>query len=464
MKVVLGDLNDELLINIAAKAGSFCSRVDAAVAYAERHKFFDLCKDQGLRLTFYGLLDEEGAVSPALVSELLAWGPSKVDCRLIKGNFHAKVIWWRGYGAYVGSANLTHKAWFHNVEAGIFFEETELLTNGLADGLDAMFDHLAAHHVSVTREVVEKLERLALERRSSRGQDERLRARFTDLFGNLPDNPALTVSPPKGHRENRALKTFASEWMRTLQTLRGLSEEFGRLALRPKWVRADAHPALHFDQFLHAYYYDYVRGSPIEEDDELSGLDKVDVFFKQNRANPGATLKEAARWWASLPAAPYGEDVFIHETAPMMRQRLSVDSLRQMASVQAFHDAVSPIKSLRMHARQVKNTTFGLAADHHENMDRRVMRLCDWLWQQRTPTGKTVRDILEFVLWGTAPADIGERLWQGIWGNDWRLEHFGQSMLGEAIGWARPDEYPPRNNRTNKALRALGHDVKLFGR
>ncbi len=50
----------------------------------------------------------------------------------------------------------------------------------------------------------------------------------------------------------------------------------------------------------------------------------------------------------------------------------------------------------------------------------------------------------------------------GRLGEDFQLRHFGQSSLGEAVGWARPDDYPPRNNRTNKALRALGHDVKLF--
>jgi hypothetical protein len=106
----------------------------------------------------------------------------------------------------------------------------------------------------------------------------------------------------------------------------------------------------------------------------------------------------------------------------------------------------------------------GLPTDHHENIDQRVDRLCAWLWDQRSPTGKTVRDVLEFVLWGSAPADMEQRLWLGVWGDDYRLPHFGQSTLGEAVGWARPDEYPPRNNRTNKALRSLGHDVKLFSK
>jgi hypothetical protein len=53
---------------------------------------------------------------------------------------------------------------------------------------------------------------------------------------------------------------------------------------------------------------------------------------------------------------------------------------------------------------------FGLPPDHHESIDQRVERLCAWLWKQRTPVGKTVRDVLEFVLWGFEPSDM-ERGW-----------------------------------------------------
>ena len=73
-----------------------------------------------------------------------------------------------------------------------------------------------------------------------------------------------------------------------------------------------------------------------------------------------------------------------------------------------------------------------------------------------------MRDVLQFVLYGTDPGDMELRLWDGISNREWRIPHFGKSILGETVGWARPDDYPPRNNRTNKALRALGFDVTLF--
>lgn len=261
MRTILGNLNGELLINLGLRASSFSTQVDAAVAYAtgSDHPLLNVCKEKGLRLNFFGLLDEDGAVSVSFLKELLSWGPSRAEVRLVKGNFHPKVIWWRGFGAYVGSANLTHKAWFNNVEAGIFFEEAELISSGVGAGLDELFDHLGEHSIPVTNEVLEKLDRLAQDRKPLSEHQTKMRARFGQLFGHLPDNPGLTVKPAKGVKENKSLRRFTTEWMQTLQLMRGMANDFAALGLRPKWVDADAHPAVHFDQFLHAYYYDYVR-------------------------------------------------------------------------------------------------------------------------------------------------------------------------------------------------------------
>jgi len=43
----------------------------------------------------------------------------------------------------------------------------------------------------------------------------------------------------------------------------------------------------------------------------------------------------------------------------------------------------------------------------------------------------------------------------------YQLEDVGISTYGELVGWARPDEYPPRNQRTNKAIKALGREIKV---
>lgn len=55
MRVILGKLNGELLLTLATNAATFCSEVDAAVAYAEggNHPLVQTCKAKGLKLRFF---------------------------------------------------------------------------------------------------------------------------------------------------------------------------------------------------------------------------------------------------------------------------------------------------------------------------------------------------------------------------------------------------------------------------
>lgn len=469
MDVVLGGLNGVFLSDLLEKSRASSRVIRAAVAYAQpNHPLFDFCrKESDVRLVFYGLLDEEGAVSPVLLRNLLNLGPSRADCRLLRGNFHAKVIWWQGYGAYIGSANLTHKAWFNNVECGVFYSEKELSTLVVRAQLALMFEHLHKHSVALTDELVKKLELLAVERRGVSDAKKKAKERFDTLFSGVPLNPGLTTIPAKGVKRNTIQEGFVQEWADTLQKLRGLSAEFGEMNLRPSWVASDAHPAIHFDQFLHAYYYEYVRGGLGEDnaEDDSHGVELVEHYFERNKALPKKALAEAAKWWSNLAKAPYDEDEFIRSVGPGMSISLSKSAIAGM-DAESFRKAIRRVNAFRMHARQIRNDFFGLPANHSETLEERVDRLAEWLWTSpdaRTKTGKSVQDVLSFVVWGDDPSDMEQRLWLSTDDPNWKIPHFAKSMLGEAVGWARPSEYPPRNNRTNKALRALGHDVRLFG-
>ncbi len=186
MKVVFGRLGGDQLAEIASDASTRCERVEAAVAYAHghTHPFFEACRTQDvLHLTFYGLLDERGAVDISVLKELVGWGAQRASVRLVRGNFHPKVIWWRGVGAYVGSANLTHKAWFDNVEAGIFLDQAELETTDAGTELEAMFAYLREHSLTVDEHVIAKLEQLDGERQGEAERHARLRQSFEALFG-----------------------------------------------------------------------------------------------------------------------------------------------------------------------------------------------------------------------------------------------------------------------------------------
>jgi phosphatidylserine/phosphatidylglycerophosphate/cardiolipin synthase-like enzyme len=88
--------------------------------------------------------DHTVPVSPAFLSKLLANVKNNIFCKLIPDRLHRKVIWWKGYGAYIGSANLTERAWYSNIEAGIFFTESDLYSSNLIEQLEEFFDNLAS--------------------------------------------------------------------------------------------------------------------------------------------------------------------------------------------------------------------------------------------------------------------------------------------------------------------------------
>ncbi len=70
-------------------------------------------------------------------------------------------------------------------------------------------------------------------------------------------------------------------------------------------------------------------------------------------------------------------------------------------------------------------------------------------------------DAIGHVLFAGETKDVPSRLWETTQSRRWRLPHLGISSLGEMVGWAMPDHFPPRNGRTSKALTALGYKVKI---
>ena len=460
MRVVMGEMNEVRLLEIMNGAAGQCSRVTAAVAYAtDANIFFQHCFDNKIFVEYFGLLDEDTAVSIPVLERLLRAGPLAADPRLIKGHFHSKIIWWHGYGAYIGSANLTSAAWYTNVECGVFFTEAEILGTQMQLDLEQQFAYLRSVSSPVTDELVKALKKLGNFERQVDLAKATLRSRFDEATKDVPVHHGLTTSKASG--DGSRFSRFTTEWNDTLQLLRGLCMEFQRLNKRPRWVAPDADPTVHFDQFLHAYYYVRIRDEGGEAEGEKS-VELVNRAFAAHRHDPAAALREGAAWWASLDEAPYGEDKFIGTTAPMMKTKFSREQLGGWG-ITDFQEVFFNVNAFRMHARQIRNAKFGLAGDHRESVEKRSDRLAEWLWNQpRTESQKHIRELLEFLIWGSDSQSMAERLWLVTNDPIWCYDHLGESSLGEAIGWARPDVYPPRNNRTNKALRALGHYVRLF--
>jgi hypothetical protein len=120
------------------------------------------------------------------------------------------------------------------------------------------------------------------------------------------------------------------------------------------------------------------------------------------------------------------------------------------------------VHSIKDYARRVRNASVGLPSTGNAyNIPEKVEALSKTIWNFRTEIGLNVKEVLSFIFYGGDMNKLPDRLWLAIDDPKYKIEGLGISALGEMVGWALPDHYPPRNGRTSKALKALGHDVTI---
>jgi hypothetical protein len=113
------------------------------------------------------------------------------------------------------------------------------------------------------------------------------------------------------------------------------------------------------------------------------------------------------------------------------------------------------------YARRVPNAQVGLTGDRRYTNEEKVEALAKTIWKSKSAAGRTILDTVEFVLYGGVADELPTRLWEATNSTEYRLPNVGISTLGEMVGWALPDRFPPRNGRTSKVLRSLGFDVAV---
>ena len=445
MHLVMGGINGHYLRNITLNAAENTEEVLAAVAYAtDNSLLFEWCSKHNIPLRFYGRLDENVAVSiPVLDFFLKAKSPT-LNCRLVQ-HHHAKVIWWRGVGLYIGSANLTGSAWYTNVEAGCFFDEAEVSDDMAADVLE-LFRVLHEKSTPLTDELAEQM-----------------RKRAAILGKSRPDATAFWQSPSfnkwpglvqttKKKAADRKRDEFLTEWHATLQELRQIGELVSDPDNRPIWVSTSTPTGAQADQFLHAHYYQRV----------VDGTKaSYASSYEENKSRRAEALNETLRWWKALPKAPSHEDEMLNVTAPHLQEALSEDGLQEMDE-QRFRDVCMGVHAIKDYARRVPNRAVGLPDNGTRySIPQKVEALSRRIWNDRAPNGSSVVDLLRFVLYSGKDDLLPDRLWQAVSTPSWKIDGLGISALGELVGWALPDRFPPRNGRTSKALRSLGYDVAV---
>ncbi len=445
MRLIMGKINKQYLQNITQNYAKKTNEVWAAVAYAaEASLLFDWCLEKNKPLKYYGRLDAGVAVNVKILQWFLNKKSPDYVCKLVK-HHHAKVIWWRGAGLYIGSANLTSSAWNNNVEAGCFFEEDEI-DDKTKNDIHKMFATLDKKSIELSTEVLTVMQERSkiLDRNTVDAKD------FWNALSYAKWGGLAHISDNDAKEKGRI--AFLKEWYKTLQDLRDIGDLVSLPENRPSWVDTDVPTGAQADQFLHAHYYQRVfegRKSEHERD------------FGKNESRKADALNEAIEWWKNLPAAPKGEDVMLNETARSLKSKLTEESLLAM-EWEVFRNIWGCIHSVGSYAQRVSNISVNLPNDAgaYKNLQK-IDALAKRIWNDGASDGKRVKRLLHYILYGGAGKQLPERLWEGENDPKWKIAGLGISSLGEIVGWALPDRFPPRNGRTSKALRSLGYDVKI---
>jgi len=445
MKLIMGGINGHYLRNITENSARDTEEVLAAVAYAtDASLLFDWCWQHGIPLKFYGRLDDSVAVNVSILATFLSRKSANFACRLVQ-HHHAKVIWWRGVGAYIGSANLTDSAWYRNVEAGCFFSEAEI-NDEMANDLLDLFATLEDHATPLTEELLAEMKKRASALSSAEPDSKSFwkSPSFTKWSG-------LVQTAPKSVND-RKRQAFLEEWHSTLQDLRDIGGIVSMPENQPSWISDSAPAGAQADQFLHAHYYQRTFDG---RKANYAG------FFERNKNRRDEALAEALDWWHRLPEAPSSEDEMLNVTAPFLRSALAEERLAAMTYEQ-FQEICMAVHAIKDYARRVPNKAVGLPDDGTRyTIPDKVAALSKRIWNDRTSSGARVNELFQYILYGGGDEQLPERLWQAVTDPKWKIDGLGISALGELVGWALPDRFPPRNGRTSKALKSLGFDVMI---
>ncbi|MCW8193381.1 phosphatidylserine/phosphatidylglycerophosphate/cardiolipin synthase family protein [Proteobacteria bacterium 005FR1] len=450
MKLIANRINGvhlrDILPDIAG--GQEVDSVMAAIAYGENgaDETKDLlghCVGSRLRLDLWMRYDEKVPVAIPLLKRLLKHQRHNVFTNFIPDCFHSKVIWWKGYGAYIGSANHTDRGWLTNIEAGVFLSTDDLLASGMDTQLEEFFEYLGdlAEAIPISPDYVEEMEELA-----------RLNNNIFDRAGKARRHPRW--HGPTFVVKNTALekrkRRFREEWLNTLGTLKYIESQMPDY--RPRWIDSSIPTGWQVDQFLHAYYYTRVGEGLLKPYEELHVL---------HRADPNSEMFSQLEWWKNELKAPYREDVMLYESAPVLQRLLDKNKVLTL-SVDEFEEVCRRTHATGDHVIKIPASVLGRSDVSNLNREERFGPFAELVMSQVNKKGWDVRKLLHYVLYEGAESELWERLYHAGRDDEYKIARYGLNSLAEVVGWVRPDVAPPRNGRTSKALRALGFDAKVY--
>ncbi|NOV21230.1 hypothetical protein E5S70_35470 [Ensifer adhaerens] len=320
--------------------------------------------------------------------------------------------------------------------------------NGHDLQLEAMFAEIDRHAGPLTDE----LYKLLVTRNNELTRRKHSQKASDDTFlksTHVPFWEGLSKTSSRSAKE-AGRQAFLDEWNRTLQIIRNIAAKISTDENRPSWVDKSAPLGAQADQFLHAHYYQRTFAGRRAD---------YETHFTRNHKNPDTAEQEAIEWWRRLPPSR-DEQNMLNKTAPLLRQAFSRPVLKKL-SEDDFVKVLSRVHAAREYARRAKNKFVGLPNGQTYDIPQKIDALARHVFRAPSRGANFVLDTLDFVLYGGNAAEVPHRLWDAMNDPKRKIELVGVSTIGEIVGWALPDLYPPRNGRTSKALRSLGHSVMV---
>jgi DNA-binding ferritin-like protein len=434
-------------------------KIKASIAYSSSSFLIDYVIKRNINFDWFGLFNAQVPTSPELIEKALSH-KSLIRFYPLKGYFHPKLIHFEDYGVYIGSANMTDKALHYNIEAGVFINETEMNDEQKME-LKKYFDELYKVSYPLTDEGLGFYKEFIEKKNCLENKPEiicfehNLEESFDEYFPHIKKPVPAIRFQYKDQREETNKGLFIKKWMDTYDKFAAIMDFFRDSKNIPKWIKNQQYVGIIADQFLQAYYY-YLN---INEDNREQKLDEtVHKKHNENKYRQEEAVREVLEWWKELKQAPCNENVYIDEWAPLNKGLLSKEKIKSLTQSE-LENLFLHIHSVREHARQIANKTLGFPENNKTTKEERVIRYSKWIETQKTKDGKGIRDTIYYLVYDNEALE--EKVYKMRYDPDFKIDHFGLSIIGEIIGWALPEQYPLRNNRVDKALYALGYDVLI---
>lgn len=433
--------------------------ISASVAFTQDDILIKKCNEKKIQLKWWGLFNSDISSKIEIVKEAIK--SPYIKFYPFAEFFHSKLIHFHGYGVYIGSHNLTYNALNFNVETGIFLEENEISESQMQE-INNYFSFLEENSISATMEDVERMEKYILDSKIETEEKKKLNHHLDSLFEEqfshlfILKPGAQDFEKCNNDKDKKRKTSFLQEWRETQKYLSLIHNKLTEIE-SPQWVNKKADISIVTDQLLHAYYYSCLLKNK-EEDVRSSEI--VNTEYERNRSNPEKAINDALIWWQGLEIPPSNEDIHINIWGISNKDILL--NLRQRNLTR--EELITVFKqnhAARNHARQMKNSVFGLKEGFKADIDERVIFYVDWILKQKSKDGLSINDVMRYLLFEDS-IPLEERVYSTIYDSKYKIEHFGRSIIGELIGWGRPEITHLRNNRVNKGLRALGFNVSLF--